>query len=204
MNRRGRPAGLARWTSEDRPRVGATLVPGQIWYQLRLTVRNPLGAFVTLVIPVMLLVALDLVTPEMTLQSLGNVPVVQFLTPTMAAFAVLNVGFVDTIVGTTLAREKGVLKRLHATPLPRWTYSAGRLGSAVIVATCSVVAVLAVGVVFFHAHIAAASLAPFAASAVAGLVATFARSAPRLQASSLRAKRRLRRLSHSIPPVRAS
>ena len=106
MNRPDRPARLARWTSEDRPRVGATLVPGQIWYQLRLTVRNPLGAFVTLVIPVMLLVALDLVTPEMTLQSLGNVPVVQFLTPAMAAFAVLNAGFVDTIVDTTLAGKR--------------------------------------------------------------------------------------------------
>jgi hypothetical protein len=106
MNRPDRSARLARWTSEDRPRVGATLVPGQIWYQLRLTVRNPLGAFVTLVIPVMLLVALDLVTPEMTLQSLGNVPVVQFLTPAMAAFAVLNAGFVDTIVDTTLAGKR--------------------------------------------------------------------------------------------------
>ena len=66
-----------------------------------------------------------------------------------------------------------MLKRLRATPLPRWTYSSERLGSAVIVTTCSVTAVLAVGVVLFHAHIATPSLAPLAASAV-GLVATFA------------------------------
>ena len=113
-----------------RPRAGAVLVPGQIRYQLLLLDRSPLGTFISLVIPLMLLVALDLVTPEMTLQSLGGVRVVQFLTPAMASFAVLNAGFVDVLVGTTVAREQGVLTRLESTPLPTWAYFAGRLVAA--------------------------------------------------------------------------
>ena len=158
----------------ERPRLALALVPGQVRYELLLLVRSPLPAFITLVVPVMLLVALDLVTPEMTLRSLGNLPVAQFLTPAMASFAVLNAGFVDTVIGATLAREKGVLKQLRATPLPGWAYLAGRLGATVVVGTCSVTVVVVVGLGTLHARLSPESLGPFVASAAAGLVASFA------------------------------
>ena len=139
---------------EARPRLGCLLVAGQVRYQLLLLSRSPVASFVTLVVPLMLLVALDLVTPEMTLQSLRGIRVAQFLTPAMASFAVLNAGFVNTVIGTTLAREQGILKRLRGTPMPAWTYFAGRLGAAIVLTACSVTAVLGAGVVLFHAHLA--------------------------------------------------
>lgn len=171
-----RPAGQAGPSPGGRaqPRVGLALVPGQVVYQLLLLSRNPLGSFISVVVPLMLLVALDLVTPEMTLQSLGGVPVVQFLTPAMAAFAVLNAAFVDVVVATTVARDLGILKRLQSTPVPTWVVFAGRLGAAAIVAGASVLVVLGVGVVFFHAHLASAAIGGLVATVVVGLATAFA------------------------------
>ena len=110
-----------------RPRLGIALVPGQVLYQLVLLARSPMGPFISIIIPLMLLIALNLVTPEMTLQSLGKIRVAEFLTPAMASFAVLNAGFVNIIIGMTLGRENGILKRFRSTPLPTWAYLAGRL-----------------------------------------------------------------------------
>lgn len=159
---------------EVRPRLGVALVPRLLWYQLLLLARSPLGTFISLVVPLMLLVALDLVTPEMTLSSLRGVRVAQFLTPAMASFAILNVGFVDLVIGVTLARDEGILRRLRGSPVPAWVYFAGRLGTAVVVATSAVVLVSGVGVLFLHVHLAGGELGRLAGTAAAGLVTSFA------------------------------
>ncbi len=160
--------------AQPRPPSGVALVPTMTWYQLVLAARSPIGTFISLVVPVMLLVALDLVTPEMTLSSLRGAPVAQFLTPAMASFAVLNVGFVDVVIGITLARDQGILRRLHSAPLPAWAYFASRLVTAVLVATAAVVIVSGVGVVFLHVHLAIGALAGLAGAAAAGLATSFA------------------------------
>jgi ABC-type multidrug transport system permease subunit len=121
----------------------------------------------------MLLVALDLVTPEMTLESLGGVKVTQFLTPAMVTFAALNAGFVSTVIGTALAREQGILKRLRGTPLPAWVYFAGRFGASVALALCSAGAVLATGIFALHAHLARGALWDLLASFALGLAVAF-------------------------------
>jgi len=130
--------------------------------------------FISIVVPLMLLVALDLVTPEMTLRSLGNEPVAQFLTPAMGSFAVLNVGFVNVVIGMTLSRQQGTLRRLRTTPLPTWSYLAGRLGAAAIVAVASTTIILAVGVVFLHAKLPTSTVPSLLGTFAAGLVASCA------------------------------
>lgn len=171
-----RSRGPARRTAPDpvRPQRGVLVLPRMAWYHLLLVARSPIGTFISLVIPVMLLVALYLVTPEMTLQSLGGVPVAQFLTPAMASFAVLNVGFVDVVIGLTLARDEAILRRLHTSPAPPWTYFAGRLATAVVVAAAAVTVVCGVGVVFLHAHFPLGSLPTLVAASAAGLATSFA------------------------------
>ena len=157
-----------------RPRSGVALIPGQIRYQLLLLARSPMVPFISIVIPLMLLVALDLVTPEMTLHSLGNEPVAQFLTPAMGSFAVLNAGFVNVVIGMTLSRQQGTLRRLRSTPLPTWTYLVGRLGAAAIVAVVSTTIILAVGVIFLHAKLPTSAIPSLAGTFAAGLFASCA------------------------------
>lgn len=121
------------------------LLGRQVVYQLRVLVRSPIGSFATLVIPLMVLLAVNLLYHGIHLASRGGIAYVQFFTPAMVAFAVVNACYMSVISSTTLARDEGILKRLRGTPLPPWIYMAGRLASAGLVALVSAVVVIAVG-----------------------------------------------------------
>jgi ABC-2 type transport system permease protein len=106
------------------------LLAAQIGYQLRLLVRSPLASFATLVIPLMVLLAVNLLYRGTPLASRGGIAYAQFFTPAMVAFAVVNACYMAVISSITLARDEGILKRVRSTPLPPWVYMAGRIASA--------------------------------------------------------------------------
>ena len=122
------------------------LLGTQVGYQLKLLARSPMAAFATLVIPLMVLLAVNLLYSGTRLSSRGGIPFAQFFTPAMVAFAVVNACYMSVISSTTLAREEGILKRIRGTPLPPWVYMAGRIVSSGLVAiVAAIVVVLAVG-----------------------------------------------------------
>ena len=121
------------------------LLGAQVGYQLRVLIRSPIGSFATLVIPLMVLLAVNLLYEGTHLGSRGGIAYAQFFTPAMVAFAVVNACYMSVISSTTLARDEGILKRIRSTPLPPWVYMAGRLGSAGLVALVSAIVVVAVG-----------------------------------------------------------
>lgn len=149
-NRDNRPVPAMAWT--------------QLTYQLRLLIRSPLATFTVLAVPLMLLVALNLVTPEMTLGALRGMRVADFLAPAMASFAMLNACYVNVVTSVVLARENGILKRLHGTPLPLWAYLIGRITAALLMCALSVGAVLAVSALFFDVEVNSARVGGLAAS----------------------------------------
>ncbi len=117
----------------------------QIGYQLRVLVRSPLGSFATLVVPLMVLLAVNLLYKGTRLESRGGILYTQFFTPAMVAFAVVNACYMAVIPQITLARDEGILKRIRGTPLPPWIYMTARLVSAGLVGLISAVVVVAVG-----------------------------------------------------------
>jgi ABC-2 type transport system permease protein len=121
------------------------LVRRQVSYQLKLLVRSPMAAFATLVIPLMVLLAVNLLYSGTHLSNRGGIAYAQFFTPAMVAFAVVNACYMSLISSTTLARDLGILKRIRSTPLPPWVYMAGRIISSGLVATVGAVVVIAVG-----------------------------------------------------------
>ena len=156
-----------------RPRPTLLLSAGQVRYQLVLLERSPFGLFLTLVVPLLLLVSLNLITPSNAAVVWGGQRYAQFLTPAISAFCLLNACYVTTITTIVLARENGVLKRLRGTPLPAWTYLVGRSGAAVLTAVASAVIIIATGVVFFHVTIVWPALGYFAGAAGLGIVSFF-------------------------------
>lgn len=153
-----------------RSRPAPLLALGQVRYQLLLLVRSPLGFFLTLVIPLLLLVSLKVVSPG---GATGGVPYIQWLTPAVSAFCLLNAAYVTTITALVPARDHGILKRLRGTPLPAWTYLTGRFGQVLVTAAVSVAIIVAVGVLFFGVHMVWASFGYFIAAAALGLLCFF-------------------------------
>lgn len=121
------------------PRPGAAPVGRTVLRQAaletRLLVRNGEQLVLTIVIPALLL-ALFSVVPVI---DIGGGRRVDFLAPGMLALAILSTSFTGQAIATGYDRRYGVLKRLGATPLPRW--------GLVVAKTASVLAVELVQVV---------------------------------------------------------
>ncbi len=87
-----------------------------------LTLRNGEQVLLTLLIPLGLLVGLT----ALTLVPLPN-PRVDNVTPRILALAVMSTAFTGQAIALGFDRRYGVLKRLAATALPRWSLVAGRM-----------------------------------------------------------------------------
>lgn len=156
-----------------RSRPGPLLALGQVRYQLLVLLRSPLSFFLTLVVPLLLLLSLDVLKPGFAATIPGGLSYAQFLAPAVSAFALLNAAYVTTITGLVLAREEGVLRRLRGTPLPAWTYLMGRFGQVLVTSAVSVAVIVGTGVAFFGVHMVWSAFGYFAAAAALGLVCFF-------------------------------
>ena len=152
-----------------RSRPAGLLAVGQVRYQLLLLLRSPLGFFLTLVVPLLLLVSLNVITPPSAALIPRGLRYAQFLTPAVCVFCLLNSCYVTTITSVVLAREEQILKRLRGTPLPAWTYLAGRAGTAFLTAAVSAAIIITIGVAFFHVRMVWPAFGYFAAAGCLGM-----------------------------------
>lgn len=107
----------------------------------------------TFLFPLTWLVLLGFLIGDEVVDQASGVRVMQFIVPTAAAMGVLYATLPTVATGLAIARESGVLKRVHGTPLPAWLYLAGRLGGSVVFAFASVVTMLLTGVVAYGVQI---------------------------------------------------
>ena len=136
----------------------------------RLFWRTPIAAFFTLAFPVIFLVLFSVIFGS---EDLGDgYRFSQFFAPAMAVFAAVSSTFTNIAIGTALARDQGILKRVRGTPLPAWIYMAGRIGSGVWIAVISVVLMFVMGWAFFGFRMIWSDLGPAVLVFVVG-IATF-------------------------------
>ncbi|MFE1316887.1 ABC transporter permease [Kitasatospora phosalacinea] len=115
------------------PRPGAApvgrMLLAQTALETRMLLRNGEQLLLTVVIPTVLLVlfsAVDVVTVE------GPGERVDFLAPGLLALAVMSTAFTGQAIATGFERRYGVLKRLGATPLPRWALLSAKTGCVLV------------------------------------------------------------------------
>ena len=120
----------------------ATLFWRQYRFERRLFWRNPSAAFFNFALPMifLLLIASVFRTDKDEL----NV-----LIPGIAGMAIMATTFSALAFNLTFIREQGILKRVLGTPLPRTTYFAGIIGSAVTNAVVQVLLIVALGHVLY-------------------------------------------------------
>ncbi|MEU9983427.1 ABC transporter permease [Streptomyces sp. NPDC050856] len=102
------------------PRPGAApvgrMIVAQAAFETRMLLRNGEQLLLTVVIPSLLLVLFSTVDVVDT----GEGRAVDFLAPGVLALAVMSTAFTGQAIATGFERRYGVLKRLGASPLPRW------------------------------------------------------------------------------------
>jgi len=94
---------------------------------------------------------------NMTLQS-TNISSVAYLVPSILAMALMQLG-VFAAIPLVQQREKGILKRIGATPLPRWKLVGSNVLLRLLVAIVDAVVILGIGVAVFNVQIVGSVLA---------------------------------------------
>ncbi|MDG4823331.1 ABC transporter permease [Asanoa sp. WMMD1127] len=79
----------------------------------------------------------------------GGVKFTQYFITGMIATGLLSVGFQSLAIQIPAERDRGVLKRLRGTPMPKWVYFAGKVIMVLIVGLVETVVLLAVSTIFF-------------------------------------------------------
>jgi ABC-2 type transport system permease protein len=136
--------------ADGRTPVGR-LVWHQVRYQNKLFWRSPIAAFFTLVFPLIFLVLFELLFGGQAAP--GDLSVAQFFAPSLAVYAAASATYVNLGIGTAIARDEGILKRVRGTPLPPAVYMSGRIGSGIWIAFLGVAIMLAVGVLAYDLQI---------------------------------------------------
>jgi len=100
-----------------------------------------------------------------------TVRVATFYVPAIATFSVINACYTNIAISLTFLRDSGVLKRIHGSPLPVWSFMAARIAHAVIVAILLVVICGAFGAILYGAELPQATLPAFALTLIVGAAA---------------------------------
>ncbi len=148
------------------------LIWGQVRYQNRIFWRTPISAFFTLAFPLMFLIVFGLVFGSDDIEETG-LTVAQFYAPALAVFGAVSATYTNLAIGTAIARDEGILKRVRGTPLPPWIYIAGRVGSAMYLAALALLIMLAAGVAFYGLKVYGEAVPSLIVTFLIG-VATFA------------------------------
>lgn len=156
------------------PRPGAApigrMLLAQTAFETKMLLRNGEQLLLTVVIPTVLLVlfgSVDIVAAD------GPGKRVDFLAPGLLALAVMSTAFTGQAIATGFERRYGVLKRLGASPLPRWALLGAKTGCVLVteilqVALLSVIA-LALGWSPHGNPLAVAALLVLGTAAFSGL-----------------------------------
>jgi ABC-2 type transport system permease protein len=100
------------------------------WVELKLFVREPITMVFTFALPLIFIFVLDEVfgnTPDQTVYR--GVGATNYYTPAYIGLVIASIAVVGLPVHLTGYRERGVLRRLRASPIPLWTI----FGSQVLV-----------------------------------------------------------------------
>ncbi|MEV0846697.1 ABC transporter permease [Streptomyces sp. NPDC049954] len=114
------------------PRPGAAplgrMITAQAALETRMLLRNGEQLLLTVIIPSLLLVLFSTVDVVDT----GAGDSVDFLAPGVLALAVMSTAFTGQAIATGFDRRYGVLKRLGASPLPRWALMTAKTLSVLV------------------------------------------------------------------------
>jgi len=178
--RRPAPAADARPRRTASPSALA-LVGGQVRHTIAVLSRDASSVFFAVVFPVVLVAIIPTVNGGGDVVLSDGQLLGAFFASTMAVYGAAVTAYVNMPQGLAEARDRGVLQRLHAAPLPAWALLLGRVAGAWAVALLTLVAIWAVAGLMYAIPVPPA----WAAALLTLLVATTCFAALGLAVASL-------------------
>jgi ABC-2 type transport system permease protein len=147
----------------------AALAMRQVRFVNRSFWRNPASAFFTFAFPLMFLVIFTSVFTG-TVDGPGGQPIStrNFYIPAIITFSIVTACYTNIAISVTFARDGGILKRIHGTPLPAWAYLVARIVHALFVTLVLVAICVAFGRLVYGTHVPVATFLPFIVSCLLG------------------------------------
>jgi len=143
----------------------------QAGYDLRAFARNRQSQFFTLALPILFLVILGSVfggRGNTTPVPGGQISTSVYYVPGIMALGVIAACFGNLVASVTAQRERGVLKRRRATPVPAAAHIAGRVLVAIVIAVVMAAVLLGLGWAAFGAHLPGRTALALAVTIVVG------------------------------------
>jgi ABC-2 type transport system permease protein len=139
----------------------------QVRYEQRAFWRNRARAFFAFLLPIVFLLIFGSIYHG---QRTGpdRIAYDDYFIPGILSYAVIATTFINMAVSTAILRDHGVLKRMRGTPLPRWAYIAGRIGSAAVTTIEITVVTLLLGWIVYGVHVRGSTLPGLLISLVLG------------------------------------
>jgi ABC-2 type transport system permease protein len=114
--------------------------------EVRQFLRSRESVVFTMAFPViMILIFASIFTGEIG----GGVSFTQYFVTGMIATGLMTVGFQSLAIQIPIERDRGVLKRLRGTPMPRWVYFAGKVIMVAVIGVAETALLLGVAVLLF-------------------------------------------------------
>jgi ABC-2 type transport system permease protein len=143
------------------------MLTAQLRYQATLIMRTPRAFIFGLVMPALLL-AVE------TSHHKGSTTAVTATVAGLVVFGMLNISYLTYAAGLVVAREDGVLRRWHASPLPAWAYFAGRIIAVTLMADAAGLILLLAGVSMAGLHLTVTGAACLILATTLGSIAVAA------------------------------
>jgi ABC-2 type transport system permease protein len=144
----------------------ARLLLRQARYENRAFWRNPESAFFTFAFPLLFMVIINLVFASAA--GPDGPSIVDFYTPAIITFAIVNANFSTLAMTVAIARDDGLLKRVRGTPLPTATYLGARVLHSILVGLLLAAIVAGFGLVAFGVEVPLDDLPVLIATLVLG------------------------------------
>jgi ABC-2 type transport system permease protein len=134
------------------------LAAWQVRYEQRAFWRNRGRGIFTFAFPIMFLVIFASLFKGQHISERGGISYNDFFVPGILAYGLIATTYVNMAISTAILRDEGVLKRMQGTPLPRWAYVAGRIGSTVLIVLAMTAVTLGLGAALWGVHVRGSTL----------------------------------------------
>jgi ABC-2 type transport system permease protein len=150
----------------------ARLVLHQFRYDSRTFWRDPAAVFFTVALPIaFLFLFVSIFGNEPTVVDGHEIEGANYYLAGIMTLSLVSATLVNLAMTITGARERGILKRLRATPLPPWVFMAGRIGTASVITLTMMALLLGVGWIVYDVSVPARMLPAIVVTVLVGTAA---------------------------------